>query len=93
MDLVDGWTDDYVRKMNDVWITTAEQVVALGATDGGVRAISEQLGIEPGPARELLEAARANLSAAARNELEQPADTREFGLGVLPLGTDDNGNS
>jgi hypothetical protein len=93
LDLVDGWTADYVSKMNEVWITTAEQVVALGATDGGVRAISEQLRIESDAARKLLDAARASVPVAARDELEHPADTSDFGLGVLPPRTDDNGDS
>jgi hypothetical protein len=93
LDLVDGWTADYVSKMREAWITTAEQVVALGATDGGVRAISEQLQVESGTAQRLLEAARANLPAATGDDLEQPADTSEFGLGVLPPIADDNDNS
>lgn len=70
--------------MKDLWITTAEQVVALGATPNGVRSLSEQLGVDLDKAQQLLAAARAHLSPSVRGELDQPADTSEFGLGVLP---------
>ena len=90
LDSVDGWTNDFVARMSEVGITTVEQVVALGATDGGVRAISEQLQVELAKAKELLDAARARLPAALRDELDRPADTSDFGLGVLPPPTGDN---
>ena len=84
MDSVEGWTADNVSNMKDLWITTAEQVVALGATPNGVRSLSEQLQVDLDEAQQLMAAARAHLSSSARRELDQPADTSEFGLGVLP---------
>jgi hypothetical protein len=84
LESVEGWTAEKVSKMKDVWITTAEQVVALGATTNGVRSLSEQLDVDLDEAQRLLAAARAHLSPAAQRELDQPADTSDFGLGVLP---------
>ena len=70
--------------MSDAWITTAEQVVALGATGKGLQSLSEQLQVDIDEARQLYMAARDQLSPAALRELDQPADTSNFGLGVLP---------
>ena len=90
MESVEGWTAENASKMKDVWITTAEQVVALGATPNGVRSLSEQLDVDLDEAQRLLAAARAHLSPAARRELDQPADTSDYGLGVLPPETDNS---
>jgi hypothetical protein len=84
LDSIEGWTPEKVSRMNDVWITTAEQVVALAATDNGLKSLSEQLQVDIEEARQLCLAARYRLSPEARQELDQPADTRNFGLGVLP---------
>jgi hypothetical protein len=92
LESVEGWTADNVSKMKAIWITTAEQVVALGATPNGLRSLSEQLNVDLDEAQQLLAAARARLSPAARREMDQPADTSDLGLGVLPPDTD-NGDS
>ncbi len=81
---VDGWSADHVKKMQDVWITTAQQVVALGATEGGIPALSRQLGISPERARELLDAASAALTPDERSELSRRSDTSNLGLGAFP---------
>ena len=65
-------------------ISTVEQLAALGATDDGVRAISEELHVELADAQELLDAARADLPAATRDELDRPAETTDFGV-ELPV--------
>jgi hypothetical protein len=84
LDSIQGWTPEKVSKMKDVWITTAEQVVALAATENGLQSLSEQLQVDKEEARQLYLAARNRLSPEARQALDQPADTRDFGLGVLP---------
>jgi hypothetical protein len=84
LDSIEGWTPEKVSRMKDVWITTAEQVVALAATERGLRSLSEQLQVDIEEARRLYLAARDQLSPAARRELDQPADTSDFGRGALP---------
>ena len=86
LDSIEGWTPEKVSRMKDVWITTAEQVVALAATERGLRSLSEQLQVDIEEARRLYLAARDQLSPAARRELDQPADTSDFGRGALPPG-------
>jgi hypothetical protein len=73
LDSIQGWTPEKISRMKDVWITTAEQVVALGATEKGLQSLSEQLKVD-------IEEARRLYSAA----LDRPADTREFGRGARP---------
>ena len=70
--------------MKDVWITTAEQVVALAATENGLQSLSEQLQVDIEEARQLYLAARDRLSPEVRRELDRPADTRDFGSGARP---------
>lgn len=76
--------------MRDVWVTSAQQVVALCATPGGVASLSEQLGVSLVEAERLSEATRAALSPSERSELEIPADTADFGLGALPPEKEDD---
>jgi hypothetical protein len=78
---VPGWTSDLVERLAQAWITSAEQVVALGATDGGLQSLAEQLGVSDEQARHLVAAARAQLSPAQRAEMETAVDTSEYGLG------------
>lgn len=84
LDSIEGWTPEMISRMKDVWITTAEQVVALAATERGLRSLSEQLQVDIEQARQLYLAARDQLSPAARRDLDQPADTSDFGRGALP---------
>jgi hypothetical protein len=84
LEQVSGWSKDYITKAKESWITTAEQVVALAATAGGVRSLSEQLQIAEDKTRELIDSARKALSPSLRAEMETKVDTREYGLGVLP---------
>ena len=84
LDSIQGWTPEKVSRMKDVWITTAEQVVALGATEKGLQSLSEQLNVDIEEARQLYSAARDRLSPEVRRELDRPADTRDFGRGARP---------
>jgi hypothetical protein len=81
---VPGWTEIFAARMKEAWVTTAEQVVALGATSDGLRSLAEQLQVSEVKARQLIEAARAELSPEVRMEMESPVDTSGRGLGVLP---------
>ena len=88
---VPGWTDERIERLAQAWITTAEQVVAIGATPGGLRSLSEQLGVPEDEAGGLVEAARNALQPAVRAEMEEPVDTSEYGLGVPRRPPDDRG--
>jgi hypothetical protein len=81
---VPGWSDDHVEQLRKAWITSAEQVVALAATPGGLTALAQQLGTTEPEAERLLDAARSGLSERDLLELETPVDTREYGTGALP---------
>ncbi|WP_157080514.1 hypothetical protein [Methylobacterium variabile] len=80
---VPGWSPDQVARMGRAWVTTAEQVVAVSATDGGLHSVAEQLGIPDAEAQRLVAAAHAALPSATAREMAQPADTSQYGLGVL----------
>ena len=79
---VPGWTEEHVGRLARAWITTAEQVVAVSSTPGGLRSIAEQLRVSEDEARRLVDAAREALEPRVRAELERPVDTSEYGLGV-----------
>jgi hypothetical protein len=84
LDSIPGWTPEKVSRMKVVGITTAEQVVAIAATEEGLQSLSEQLQVDIEEARQLCSAARDRLPPEARQELDQPADTTDFGRGALP---------
>ena len=77
-----GWSSDQVARMARIGVSTAEQVVAVAATSGGARALAEQLGVPEAEALRLVAAARTALPPDTVKALEQPVDTREYGLGV-----------
>jgi len=83
LEKVEGLTDEDASKLREVWITTAEQLVALAATGGGMTSIAQQLHMGEDRARRLVDSARAALSPQMLAELDRPADTSEYGLGVL----------
>jgi len=58
---IPGWTQDLIDRLNEGWITSAEQVVELAATPHGMAALSEHLGISDSDAQQLVEAACVQL--------------------------------
>ena len=80
---VRGWPSSLARKLAKNWITTAEQVVAAAATPEGLRHLADHLAVSEDRMRRLVAAARASLAPAVAESLEQPADTKQFGLGAL----------
>jgi hypothetical protein len=84
LEKIPEWSPSHIAKAKEAWITSAEQVVALAATTGGIRSLSEQLNLSEEKTRELIKSAREVLSPTERDRLEEKVDTREFGLGVLP---------
>jgi len=90
LEAVPGWSAEYVARLKGAWVTTAEQVVALSATEEGLRSLSEQLDVPVDEALQLVELARAHLSPARRAAVEQPVDTTEYGLGARHPREQDN---
>ena len=84
LEKIPEWSSTHIAKAKEAWITSAEQVVALAATTGGIRSLSEQLKLSEEKTRELIDSARQVLSPTERSKLEAKVDTREYGLGVLP---------
>jgi hypothetical protein len=78
-----GWTDRHIERLGRSWITTAEQVVAIAATPGGLQSLAEQLEVSEDEAQRLVAVARAQLPTATRAEMEEVADTSKYGLGVV----------
>ena len=76
------WPESAVAKLQEAWITSADQLIALAATDGGVEAIARATELEPARVAELLEKTRAVFSPSRRADLETPSDTSQFGLGA-----------
>jgi len=81
-----------VGRLGEVWITTAEQVVALAATPGGIASLTRQLRTTEDRARELVERARAALDPQVLRELATRVDAREYGLGARPRPDPEDGS-
>jgi hypothetical protein len=81
LDDIPGWTRDLIDRLNEGWITAAEQVVELAATAQGMAALAEHLEIPEWHARALVDAACARLDVDAvaastrrtRGDLHSPA--------------------
>ena len=82
LEAVAGWTAPHLSRMKAAWIATAEQLVALSATDDGLRSISEQLQVSQGEAKRLVELARSALAPDVRAQMEERVDTSNYGLGA-----------
>ena len=82
LDAVPGWSTKHIDRLKPSWITTAEQVVALAATENGMQSLSEQLQVSPDEASRLVDLAAQALSADVRAEMETPVDTSNYGLGA-----------
>ncbi|WP_448639293.1 hypothetical protein [Geodermatophilus sp. URMC 63] len=81
---VPGATAEDTSRLGEVWITSAEQLVAVAATTGGIPSLAQQLQTSEDRVRQLVENARATLTPEARDDLDRPVDAGEYGLGVLP---------
>jgi adenylosuccinate lyase len=83
LERVPGWSEEDVARLKSSWITTAEQVVALSATERGILSLAEQLEVSEEEANRLVECARAVLAPDTRAEMEEAVDTSEYGMGAL----------
>lgn len=78
-----------VERLQERWISSAEQLVAAAATPGGVEALAEQAGVSADEVRHAVGAAREELAPEVLADLESPADPGELGTGALPPPDDD----
>jgi hypothetical protein len=83
LEKVREWPEELVRQLKRNWITTAEQVVAVSATPGGISSLAEQLDLPKAEVERLVSAARTALPPHVVSQLEAPVDASHYGLGAL----------
>lgn len=83
------WPDDALEKLRGAWITTADQLIAMAKTSGGVTALSEQTGVERGEVSRLVGLTEAYRRDQGGLGMAGPADTSDYGLGALRPDTDE----
>jgi hypothetical protein len=71
-----------ITRLQGIWVTTAEQLVATAATPGGQRSLADHLGVTEERMSEILSVAKAKLSPDTVKHLESPVDVSEYGLGA-----------
>jgi hypothetical protein len=81
---VPGWSPAHAEALAKNWITTAEQVVGMAATPGGVEALAQEVGVPEETMRALDDLARSALAPSVARGLAKPVDASEYGLGALP---------
>jgi hypothetical protein len=79
---LDIWPPEALKRLSGSWITTAEQVVAIAATDGGMSALAKQTGLPPEVVEHCVDRTRQALPSSVRDKLSKPADTSQFGTGA-----------
>ena len=79
-----GIPPDALRRLGDLWITTAEQLVAHANTEGGMDALARELMLSDTETRRIVDAARASLPPGAIAEAERRVDTSKYSLGAAP---------
>lgn len=77
------WPASAMQKLRDSWITTAEQVVAIGSTAEGTTVLAKQTGLREDEVRRLLDLTKSKLPEDVRRRAETPADTSKYGLGAI----------
>jgi hypothetical protein len=81
---VPGISRPVLERLRKRWIDSAEQLVAIGATPDGFRALARELEIDPEELTRIVAAARAALPEAAAAEAERRVDTKRYPLGATP---------
>lgn len=73
------YPSEIVEKLEQGAITTAEQVVATGATPGGIPSLAQHLGVSEEETRQVAAPARSRLAPDIAANLEEPVDTSRRG--------------
>jgi hypothetical protein len=79
-----------ITRLQEIWVTTAEQLVATAATPGGLRSLADHLGVTEERMTEILSVAKAKLSPDTVRQLEAPVDVSEYGLGAITPNPDED---
>jgi hypothetical protein len=79
---VPGWSADHVRSLQNSGIWTAEQVVAVSATDGGLGKLATELNLSEADTARLVDRARAALAPEVRTAMERPFKSDDRGMGA-----------
>jgi hypothetical protein len=88
---VPGWSADHVAQLAKSWINSAEQVVAVSVTSGGIESLAQQMNVSREEAQRLVNLARAALTPEARAEMGQRFDSDQRGMGAISPGKEDDG--
>jgi hypothetical protein len=84
-------TQGAITRLQEIWVTTAEQLVATAATPGGLKSLADHLGATEERMTEIVSAAKTKLSPDTVKHLEAPVDVSEYGLGAItPKPNEDN---
>lgn len=83
IEAVKGWPEEHVKKLKESWITTVEQLIATSATPGGLGILAQHLGMSEAEMSRLLAVARTYLDPEVAEEMDEPVDVRQYGLGAL----------
>jgi hypothetical protein len=77
------WPADALQRLHASWITTAQQIVAISATPGGIESLVQQTGLAERDLHALIERTARLLPEGVRETLSKPADTSQFGRGAV----------
>lgn len=87
---VPGWSAEHVAQLAKSWINSAEQVVAVSVTSGGVASLAQQMNVSKEEAQRLINLVRAALTPEARAEMGQRFDSDQRGMGAIAPGKEDD---
>ena len=87
---VPGWSADHVARLAKSWINSAEQVVAVSVTSGGIASLAQQMHVSREEAQRLVDLSRAALTPEARAEMGQRFDSDQRGMGAISPGKEDD---
>jgi methylphosphotriester-DNA--protein-cysteine methyltransferase len=79
---VPGVPEGVLRKLKARWVSSADQLVALGTSATNIKALAQELGLDETETHRILDAAKAVLGPEKSADLQRPVDTSRYPLGV-----------
>src|ERR1700741_30323 len=79
---VPGLSDNVVRRLQNRWITTADELVSLGTASANLPALAAELGVSENDVIEIIDAAKSLFSPERLARLQRPVDTSRYPLGI-----------
>jgi hypothetical protein len=84
---------DVIKRLAGRWITSVEQLVALGGSEARVRSLADDLALTPSETQALLDRAASTLDPATAAALRRPVDTSRYRTGAhKPNRSSDDGS-